>query len=157
MDITNISPDGGEIILNDGNGDCILQIRQPVSDWQQQFQQFAAYATRLNPIYGAYVFVFTVVLVGVVCLCCKFARRRGNDEVPYQQLEMGAQAPNPSGVDNPTSTTDGWEDGWDDDWDDEEAPARPSDKKPASSVSGNGLSLRSQTNSKDGWDVDWDD
>ncbi|XP_062180297.1 uncharacterized protein LOC133884765 [Phragmites australis] len=155
--ITHISPDGGDITLNDGNGDCVLHIGQSVSDWQQQFQQFAAYATRLNPIYGASFFVFTVVLVGVVCACCKFARRRGNDGVPYQQLEMGAQAPNTSGVENTTSTTDGWEDGWDDDWDDEEAPARPSDKKPASSVSANGLSSRSQTNSKDGWDVDWDD
>jgi hypothetical protein len=70
---------------------------------------------------------------------------------------MGAQAPNSSVVDNTTSTTDGWEDGWDDDWDDEEAPARPSDKKTTSSISANGLSLRTQTNSKDGWDVDWDD
>ncbi|KAL6620423.1 hypothetical protein ACP70R_035562 [Stipagrostis hirtigluma subsp. patula] len=157
VDITHITPDGGEIILNDGNGDCVLHIGRSVSDWQQQFQQFTAYATRLNPIYGASFFVFTVVLVGAVCACCKFARRRGNDGVPYQQLEMGAQAPNSSGVDNTTSTADGWEDGWDDDWDDEEAPAKPSDKNPATSVSSNGLSLRSQTNGKDGWDVDWDD
>ncbi|KAL6610383.1 hypothetical protein ACP70R_040352 [Stipagrostis hirtigluma subsp. patula] len=157
VDITHITPDGGEITLNDGNGDCVLHIGRSVSDWQQQFEQFTAYATRLNPIYGASFFVFTVVLVGAVCACCKFARRRGNDAVPYQQLEMGAQAPNSSGVDNTTSTADGWEDGWDDDWDDEEAPAKPSDKNPATSVSSNGLSLRSQTNGKDGWDVDWDD
>ncbi|CAN6332643.1 unnamed protein product [Urochloa humidicola] len=159
MNITYIS---GNITLNGGNDDCFINGTQPaerqsVSQWQQQIQMFAAYATRLNPIYGASFFVLTVVLVGIVCVCCKFARRRGNDAVPYQQLEMGAQAPNPSVVDNTTSTTDGWEDGWDDDWDDEEAPARPSDKKPTSSVSANGLSLRSQTNSKDGWDVDWDD
>ncbi|CAN6337292.1 unnamed protein product [Urochloa humidicola] len=161
MNITYIS---GNITLNDGKVDCFIHgkqsvERQSVSDWQQQIQMFAAYAARLNPIYGASFFIFTVVLVGIVCACCKFARRRGNDSVPYQQLEMGAQAPNPSVVDNTTSTTDGWEDGWDDDWDDEEAPARPLDKKPTSSVSANGLSLRSQTqnNSKDGWDVDWDD
>ncbi|CAL4908717.1 unnamed protein product [Urochloa decumbens] len=158
----NITYIGGNITLSGGKGDCFIHgmqsvERQSVSDWQQQIQMFAAYATRLSPIYGASFFVFTVVLVGIVCACCKFARRRGNDAVPYQQLEMGAQAPNPSVVDNTTSTTDGWEDGWDDDWDDEEAPARPSDKKPTSSVSANGLSSRSQTNSKDGWDVDWDD
>ncbi|KAK3135280.1 hypothetical protein QOZ80_5BG0417010 [Eleusine coracana subsp. coracana] len=157
MAVKNISPDGGKITLNDGNRDCIIHVSQPVSDWQQQFQQFAAYATRLNPIYGAYLFGFTVVLVGVVCLCCKFARRRGNGGVPYQQLEMSAPAPNSSGANNTTSTADGWDDGWDDDWDDEEAPARPSDKKPASSVSANGLSLRSRSENKDGWDVDWDD
>ncbi|CAN6346448.1 unnamed protein product [Urochloa humidicola] len=156
MNITYIS---GNITLNGGNDDCFINGTQPaerksISEWQQMF---AAYATCLNPIYGASFFVLTVVLVGIVCACCKFARRGGNDAVPYQQLEMGAQAPNPSVVDNTTSTTDGWEDGWDDDWDDEEAPARPSDKKPTSSVSANGLSLRPQTNSKDGWDVDWDD
>ncbi|PUZ65520.1 hypothetical protein GQ55_3G230000 [Panicum hallii var. hallii] len=162
ISITYNSPDGWNITLDGGNEDCSIHVRpsltrQSVSDLQQQFQMFAAYATRLNPIYGAYIFVFTVVLVGIVCACCKFAKRRGNDGVPYEQLEMGAQAPNSAVVDNTTSTTDGWEDGWDDDWDDEEAPARPSDKKPTSSVSANGLSLRSQTNSKDGWDVDWDD
>ncbi|WVZ98943.1 hypothetical protein U9M48_044313 [Paspalum notatum var. saurae] len=161
MNLTHISPDVENITLNDGKGDCLIHVRQSVkrqsvSNWQQQLQQIAT-AMRLNPIYGASFFVFTVVLVGIVCACCKFAKRRGNDGVPYQQLEMGAQAPNSSGVDNTTSTTDGWEDGWDDDWDDEEAPARPSDKKPTSSVPANGLSLRSQTNSKDGWDVDWDD
>ncbi|RLN29512.1 uncharacterized protein C2845_PM05G34430 [Panicum miliaceum] len=162
MNIKYSSPDGWNITLDGGNEECSIHIgqsvkRQSVSDLQQQFQMFAAYATRLNPIYGAYIFVFTVVLVGIVYACCKFAKRRGNDGVPYQQLEMGAQASNSAVVDNTTSTTDGWEDGWDDDWDDEEAPARPSDKKPTSSVSANGLSLRSQTNSKDGWDVDWDD
>ncbi|CAL5095454.1 unnamed protein product [Urochloa decumbens] len=159
----NITYSSGNITLNDEKeGDCFIHgmqsvDRQSVSDWQQQIQMFAAYATSLNPIYGASFFVVTVVLVGIVCACCKFARRRGNDAVPYQQLEMGAQAPNPSVVDNTTSTTDGWEDGWDDDWDDEEAPARPLDKKPTSSVSANGLSSRPQTNNKDGWDVDWDD
>ncbi|KAJ1263431.1 hypothetical protein BS78_09G184100 [Paspalum vaginatum] len=162
MNLTDTSPDVENVTLNDGKEDCFIRVRQSVerqsvSDWQQQFQQIANYAMRLKPIYGASLFVFTVVLVGIVCACCKFAKRRGNDGVPYQQLEMGAQAPNSSGVDNTTSTTDGWEDGWDDDWDDEEAAARPSDKKPASSLPANGLSLRSQTNSKDGWDVDWDD
>jgi len=148
----------GNITLSDGKEDCIIHVGQSVSDLQKQLQQIAD-AMRLNPIYGASFFVFTIVLVGVVCACCKFAKRRGNDGVPYQQLEMGGQAPNSSGVDNTASTTDGWEDGWDDDWDDEEAPAGPADKKPTSSVSANGLSLRSQvqTNSKDGWDVDWDD
>jgi len=159
MNIAYTSSDVGNITLSDGKEDCIIHVGQSVYDLQQQLQQLAAYAMRLNPIYGASFFVFTIVLVGVVCACCKFAKRRGNVGVPYQQLEMGGQAPNSSGVDNTASTTDGWEDGWDDDWDDEEAPAGPADKKPTSSVSANGLSLRSQaqTNSKDGWDVDWDD
>uniref|UniRef100_A0A0D9WHQ4 DUF7356 domain-containing protein n=1 Tax=Leersia perrieri TaxID=77586 RepID=A0A0D9WHQ4_9ORYZ len=162
VNITN--PYGREITIKSGSekGQCSIQskqtvTKQTVSDWQQQFQQFAVYATRMNPIYGASFLIFTVVLVGVVCACCKFARRRASG-VPYQQLEMGAQVPNSSGVENTTSTTNGWEDGWDDDWDDEEAPAaKPSDKKPSGTISGNGLSLRPQTNSKDGWDVDWDD
>ncbi|AQK94472.1 uncharacterized protein LOC100275141 precursor [Zea mays] len=162
MNITYTTSDAGNITLSDGKVDCIIHVGQPVErksvyDLQQQFQQLTAYAMRLNPAYGASFFVFTVVLVAVGCACCKFAKRKGNDGVPYQQLEMGGQAPNSSGVDNTASTTDGWEDGWDDDWDDEEAPAGPVDKKPTGSVSANGLSLRSQTNSKDGWDVDWDD
>jgi len=159
MNIAYTSSDVGNITLSNGEEDCIIHVGQSVYDLQQQLQQLAAYAMRLNPIYGASFFAFTIVLVGVVCACCKFAKRRGNVGVPYQQLEMGGQAPNSSGVDNTASTTDGWEDGWDDDWDDEEAPAGPADKKPTSSVSANGLSLRSQaqTNSKDGWDVDWDD
>jgi hypothetical protein len=110
---------------------------------QKQFQQVAAYAMHLNPIYGASFFVFTVVLVSIICAFCKFAKRRGNDGIPYQQLEMGGQAPNSSGLDNTATTTDDWEDNWDDDLDDEAAA--------------NGLPLRSQTNSKDGWNVDWDD
>ena len=134
-----------------------MHIGQPVYDWQQQFQQLAVYATSMKPIYGAYFFVFTVVLVGAVCACCKFAGRKRDGGVQYQQLEMGSQAPDSSGANNTTSTVDGWDEGWDDDWDDEEAPAKPSEKGPAGSVSANGLSSRSQTNSKDGWDVDWDD
>ncbi|KAL5232415.1 hypothetical protein ABZP36_031191 [Zizania latifolia] len=156
VNITYDNPNGGEIKVMSGDGYCLLHPKQTVSDWQQSFQQLAAYATRTNPIYGASFLVFTVVLVGVVCACCKFARRKHADGVPYQQLEMGTQAPN-SGVENTRSTVDGWEDGWDDDWDDEEAPAKPSDKKPSGSISANGLSLRPQTNGKDGWDVDWDD
>ncbi|KAG8085927.1 hypothetical protein GUJ93_ZPchr0010g8551 [Zizania palustris] len=156
VNITYNNPNGGEIKVMSGNGYCLLHPKQTVSDWQQPFQQLAAYATRTNPIYGVSFLVFTVVLVGVVCACCKFARRKHADGVPYQQLEMGTQAPN-SGVENTRSTVDGWQDGWDDDWDDEEAPAKPSDKKPSGSISANGLSLRPQTNGKDGWDVDWDD
>lgn len=157
INISYMNPNGGEISLNVGTKHCVLRTRQAVSNWQQQFQQLGAYATSMKPIYGAYFFVFTVVLVGAICACCKFARRRSNDGITYQQLEMGSQAPDTSGANNTTSTVNGWEDGWDDDWDDDEAPAKSPEKVPAGSVSANGLSLRSQTNSKDGWDVDWDD
>ncbi|XP_047095300.1 uncharacterized protein LOC124707683 [Lolium rigidum] len=157
VNISYSNLNGGEITLNIGTEPCSLHIGQPVYDWQQQFQQLAVYATTMKPIYGAYFFVFTVVLVGGVYACCKFAGRKRDEGVPYQQLEMGSQAPDPSGANNTTSTVDGWDEGWDDDWDDEEAPARPSDNAPAGSISANGLSSRSQTKSKDGWDVDWDD
>ncbi|KAI5018966.1 hypothetical protein ZWY2020_043854 [Hordeum vulgare] len=150
-------PNGGEVTLNVGTEHCVLHTRQPVYDWQQQFQQLTAYATTVKPIYGAYFGVFTLVLVGAVFACCKFAGTKRDGGVPYQQLEMGSRAPDSSGVNNTTSTGDGWEDGWDDDWDDDEAPAKPSEKGSAGSISANGLSLRSPTNSKDGWDVDWDD
>ncbi|KAM3411150.1 hypothetical protein ACQJBY_003036 [Aegilops geniculata] len=164
VNINYSSPNGGEVTLNVGTEHCVLRIRQPVYDWQQQFQQLTSYATTVKPIYGAYFGVFTLVLVGAVFACCKFAGTKRDGGVPYQQLEMGsqAQAPDSSGANNTTSTGDGWEDGWDDDWDDEEAPAKPSEKGPAGSISANGLSMRSPTNrsptnSKDGWDVDWDD
>uniref|UniRef100_R7WDB6 DUF7356 domain-containing protein n=1 Tax=Aegilops tauschii TaxID=37682 RepID=R7WDB6_AEGTA len=162
VNINYSSPNGGEVTLNVGTEHCVLRIRQPVYDWQQQFQQLTSYATTVKPIYGAYFGVFTLVLVGAVFACCKFAGTKRDGGVPYQQLEMGSQAPDSSGANNTTSTGDGWEDGWDDDWDDEEAPAKPSEKGSAGSISANGLSMRSPTNrsptnSKDGWDVDWDD
>ena len=157
VNISYINPNGGVITLKVGTEPCVLRIGKPVYDWQQQFQQLAVYATTMKPIYGAYFFAFTLVLVGAVCACCKFAGRKRDEGVPYQQLEMGSQAPDSSGANNTTSTVDGWDEGWDDDWDDEEAPAKSSENGSAGSGSANGLSLRPQTKSKDGWDVDWDD
>uniref|UniRef100_A0ACD5U354 Uncharacterized protein n=1 Tax=Avena sativa TaxID=4498 RepID=A0ACD5U354_AVESA len=157
VSISYSNPNGGEITLNVGSKPCVLRIGQPDNDWQQQFQQLAVYVTTMKPIYGAYFFIFTVVLVGGICACCKFAGSKRDEVVQYQQLEMGSQIPDSSGANNTTSTVDGWDEGWDDDWDDEEAPAKTSESGPSGSISANGLSSRSPTKSKDGWDVDWDD
>ncbi|XP_073008958.1 uncharacterized protein [Typha latifolia] len=147
---------GGKIVLNAGKGDCVLHITPTVSDWKH-FQQLAGYATRLTPIYGAYFFVFTMLIAGGTWACCKFRRgRRVNAGIPYQQLEMGTQPQSNSAVVTTASSGDGWDDGWDDDWD-EEAVANPSDKQTTGNISLNGLSSRSRNINKDGWDVDWDD
>ncbi|OEL18237.1 hypothetical protein BAE44_0020746 [Dichanthelium oligosanthes] len=157
-----ISPYSWNITLKDGNEDCCIHVRKSVErqskkNLQQKKKMFAAYAARLNQKNGASQKNFTVVLVGIVCAKKKFAKKKGNDGVPYQQLEKKTQAPKKTVVDNTTSTTDEKKDGWEKNWDDEEAPAKPSDKKPTSSASANGLSLRSQTKKKDGWKKNWDD
>ena len=89
MNVTYTASDGGNITLIDGKKvDCIIHVgrtveRQSVSDLQKQFQHVVAYAMHLNPIYGDSFFVFTVVLVSIICAFCKFAKRRGNDGIPY--------------------------------------------------------------------------
>ncbi|WOK95492.1 hypothetical protein Cni_G04199 [Canna indica] len=143
-----------EIILDAGRGNCSLQIATtPVLDWNF-FPGLSAYEIHLNPIYGLYLLVVTIVLVGATWTCCKFSKREKRDGsgIPYQQLEMGAQPQTSSAVDSPAE--DGWNDDWDDDWDDE-AVTRPSEKYTSEGVSVNGLTSR--TPKEDGWDSAWDD
>ncbi|KAH7654075.1 hypothetical protein IHE45_19G121000 [Dioscorea alata] len=143
-----------QIILKTKNGNCSLQTTTSLGfDWN--IEKFPAYATNAAQIYGIYILIFTILVVGGMWACCKFVRKRRRTDtgVPYQQLEMGAQT-HISSAEMHGSTADGWEQGWDDEWDDEEAIVPSSDKHPTGNASFNGLTSRS-TN-KDGWE-DWDD
>lgn len=142
------------IILITEHGNCTLRTTASFGlDWN--IENFPTYATNAAHIYGVYILIFTIVIVGGTWACCKFIRKRRRTDagVPYQQLEMGTQT-QISSAEMHGSTADGWEQGWDDDWDDEEAVVRSSDKHPPGIASSNGLTSRS-TN-KDGWE-DWDD
>ncbi|KAF8402484.1 hypothetical protein HHK36_010569 [Tetracentron sinense] len=150
----NFSADVGEsptIVLNAGNGDCVLQIGQSISE--NFFQRFPSYATRLTPIYGAYFLFLTALIVGGTWACCKLGKRgrQGDGRVPYQELEMG-QPESVSAVN--VDTADGWDRGWDDDWDEEKAVKSPGGHH-VGNVSANGLTSRSSN--RDGWEIDWDD
>ncbi|XP_042504015.1 uncharacterized protein LOC122081105 [Macadamia integrifolia] len=150
----SVSAASAEIVLNAGNGDCVLHMGLPQSD-ENIVQQLFSHASRLNftPIYGAYILLLTALIVGGTWACCKFGRkgRQQGDGVPYQELEMAL----PEAVsDVNVDTADGWDEGWDDDWDEEKA-VKSEGGRNTGNVSANGLTSRSSN--KDGWENDWDD
>ncbi|KAJ4977597.1 hypothetical protein NE237_008377 [Protea cynaroides] len=150
----SFSIESAKIVLNAGNGDCVLHLGPPQSD-DNIIQQLFSHASQLSftPIYGAYILLLTALIVGGVCACCKLGRKRRQqgDGVPYQELEM-AMPETVSGVN--VDTTDGWDQGWDDDWDEEKA-VKPEVGHNAGHVSENGITSRSSN--RDGWENDWDD
>ncbi|KAG0473735.1 hypothetical protein HPP92_015592 [Vanilla planifolia] len=145
-----------KIILNVGEGDCVLQTRATISD-SLPIPLFPTYALQVRPVHGLFVLFATIVLAGGTWACCKLRkqRRKVDAGIPYQQLEMATNAQSAS-LAVGASPADRWDQSWDDDWDDEEA-VRPSVKLPTGNVSSNGLSSRSGSHSKDGWEIDWDD
>lgn len=144
--------DSWKVILNAGADDCILEHLVPVS-LTDIFRQLPSYATRLTPIYGAYLLFLSMLIVGGTWACCKFRKRgrRGDGGVPYQELEMGLPQSTSAAV---VDTADGWDEGWDDDWE-EKATARTTEIRLVGNVSANGLTSRAPN--REGWDDDWDD
>ncbi|XP_031485836.1 uncharacterized protein LOC116254534 isoform X1 [Nymphaea colorata] len=136
-------------ILNAGNGECVLQRKQSLSNI---FQDLPLYASLVTPTYGAYFLAFAVLTVGGTCLCCKLRRQRQrHGGVRYQELEMSLPE---SGIPGTATSrklesdpADGWDRDWDDGWEDEES-ARPN--RPM-----NGYASRATE--KDGWEDNWDD
>ncbi|KAF6143044.1 hypothetical protein GIB67_041112 [Kingdonia uniflora] len=148
----NVSVNVGEsreIVLNAGEGNCVLHTRVQVSE-SNFFKNLPYYANRMTLIYGAYFLFGIALVIGAGWACCKFGKkgRRVDGKVAYQELEMGT-----TGVDSAVNVgaADGWDEGWDDDWDEERAV-----KPQVGSVSANGLTSRSSSN-RDGWDNNWDD
>jgi len=82
------------------------------------------------------------------------ARRHGDAETKYQELEMALPATESKQDDdegNPSA--DGWDEVWeDDDWQDTEAVRTSSTALTLSSAG-----LNSRRANKDGWDSSWDD
>lgn len=149
---TNISlnDDGTQILLNAGSGDCTLQLGVPVS--KGDFPEWipSSYTELMTPIYGAYFLILVTIVALGVFACCKFRSKR-QDEIPYQELEMGETQETTTSVD--VEAADGWDQGWDDDWDDDKAINSPGGRLPEI-VSANGHSSKSPNG--DGWE-DWDD
>ncbi|XP_077232848.1 uncharacterized protein LOC143872363 [Tasmannia lanceolata] len=135
--------------------DCVGLADAPTISSTMFVFNLPSYANQMTPLYGAYILFLTVLIVGVIWACCKFGRegRRGNGEIPYQELEMGLPPQSSSAIE--ADSTDGWDQGWDDNWEEEKGIARPSEIRPVGNVSVNGLKSRSPNT--EGWDDDWDD
>ncbi|KAK9284100.1 hypothetical protein L1049_012360 [Liquidambar formosana] len=147
----NISATAGKIqsvVLNAGNGDCMILMGASQGN---KFTWFPSYAAQVTPIHGAYLLSFTALLIGGIWACCKWGKRgRQVDGIPYQELEMG-QPDSPLAIN--VETAEGWDQGWDDDWDEEKAVKSPGGNH-GENVSANGHSKSSNGN---GWEKEWDD
>lgn len=141
------------VILNAGNGECVLYLGSPISEGNQ-FLRLPSYDKLVTPINGAYFLIFTVVVFGGTWGCFKLrkGRQQGGGGVAYQELEMG-MGEYVSAIDVET-TTEGWDQGWDDDWDDGKAVKSPGGSH-IGSISAKGLTSRSSN--KDGWENDLND
>ncbi|KAJ8647778.1 hypothetical protein MRB53_000801 [Persea americana] len=144
--------DNLKIVLDAGNVECVLQFGKPVSQLDI-LHRLPSYATRMTPIYGAYLLFLALLIVGGAWACCKFSKRgrRVDGGVPYQELEMGLPQSTSAAV---VDTGDGWDEGWDDDWE-EKPTARTPEIRHVGNVSANGLTSRAPN--REGWDDDWDD
>ncbi|PKI40582.1 uncharacterized protein LOC116196768 [Punica granatum] len=142
------------IVLNAGNGDCVVQLKSSTAGGS--FYKNFPYASQVSPIHGVYLFFAAVLVIGGVWACCKFGKKeRHVDGVPYQELEMGrTEADSTLAVD--IETADGWDESWDDDWGDEIREVKPPpSKKRVGNGSPNGH--KSKSSNKDGWEDNWDD
>lgn len=137
------------MILKTGKGKCILHVDLPASQ-ENNFLHLPSYDKLITPINGAYFVILTVLIFGGLWLCCLFKKKKQQDGIPYQELEMGL----PESSLNNVETAEGWDEGWDDDWDEENAVKSPAAHR-TGSISANGLTSRSPK--KDQWENDWDD
>nr|XP_043637004.1 dentin sialophosphoprotein-like isoform X2 [Erigeron canadensis] len=115
--------------------------------------QLTFYSKQVTPIYGAYIAFLVALVVGASWALCSFRKRRTDNGVPYQELEMGL--PESSNAVN-LETAEGWDQDWDDDdWDEDNAIRSPGGNLHSKSISSNGLTSRATK--KDDWDANWDD
>jgi hypothetical protein len=136
-----------KIILNAGNGKCVLHWDPPV---KESFVRLPTYDKLVTPVNGAYFLILTVLVFGGTWACCKFRKKRHHDGVPYQELEMGLPE---SVTATNVETAQGWDQGWDEDWDEDNAVKSPG--RLVGSISANGLTSRSSN--REGWEDDWND
>ncbi|XP_071716640.1 uncharacterized protein [Rutidosis leptorrhynchoides] len=115
--------------------------------------QLTFYSKQVTPIYGAYFAFLVALIIGASWVLCSFRKRRTDNGVPYQELEMGL--PESSNAVN-VETAEGWDQDWDDDdWDEDKAITSPGGGIHSKSISSNGLTSRATK--KDDWDANWDD
>ncbi|XP_050938743.1 uncharacterized protein LOC103496622 isoform X2 [Cucumis melo] len=145
----NISdfPGNSMIILDAGNGKCIVHVRSLTKNGSI-FKQISSYVTHLNLVSGSYLLFSIVFIIGGIWACCKMkTKERHANGIPYQELELAEHDSSPT---NDLEAAEGWDQGWDDDWD-ESKPANRS----SSDMKANGIN--SKTSDRNGWENDWDD
>ncbi|KAL6980839.1 hypothetical protein U1Q18_022477 [Sarracenia purpurea var. burkii] len=126
----NISANVGgsrSIILNAGNGECVIPIGPPFLEDN---------STKQIP-YGGVCLMALVVLVFGGALAFFKLRKRGRhlDGLPYRELEMGELE---SGLTLNVEAVEGWDEDWDDDWDEEKA-VKSLDRKQLKNGHANGV------------------
>lgn len=147
--IKRIRSESEQLTLNAGKGDCVLHTVTQKPE-ERFFLRLPSFDKILTPVNGAYFLILTVLVFGVTWACCMFRKKR-NDEVPYQELEMALPE---SALATNVESAEGWDQVWDDDWDDNVSSKSPTVRH-AGSISANGLTSRSLN--KDGWEDNWDD
>lgn len=136
-----------KLVFNGGIKYCVFEyLLSP----KGKFIQWLPHSELLTPIYGAYFLLVTALVIGGTWACCKFRKRRHQEGVPYQELEMGLPESSPTAN---VETEAGWDEGWDDDWDESKAVKSPGGRF-AGNISYNGLTSRSSN--REGWE-NWDD
>ncbi|XP_068485662.1 uncharacterized protein [Phaseolus vulgaris] len=147
INITRSSSESTQLTLNAGKEDCVLHLVHIPED--NFVFHLPSYDKVLTPVNGAYFLILMVLMFGATWVCCA-CRKKRQDEIPYQELEMAL--PETASAAN-VGSAEGWDQDWDDDWDDNVAVKSPAPL--AASISANGLTSRSSN--KDGWENTWDD
>ncbi|KAL5550598.1 hypothetical protein UlMin_000774 [Ulmus minor] len=161
ISVTLANGKSANISFNSGKNKCVIPFVPPVPEVNHFVPpvtnanfllRFPTYDKLVTPVNGAYLLIFTALILGGTWACCKFRkRRRQGGGVPYQELEMGI--PELESATN-VETAEGWDQDWDDDWDEDNAVKSPGGQR-VGSISANGLTSRAA--SKDGWEDNWDD
>ncbi|XP_071919244.1 uncharacterized protein [Coffea arabica] len=132
------------IILNAGNGNCNIDIKEMSVQRSKEETAVSAQLTYINLLKStpsAWFISFAAILViASVCIGIGFRRKYGARNSPsYEKLEMELPVSGASKV--IPDSNDGWDDSWGDSWDDEEAPKTPS-VPVTPSISSNGIASR---------------
>ncbi|GFY84465.1 hypothetical protein Acr_03g0012390 [Actinidia rufa] len=110
------------ILLNAGNGACVIHIGSPAPE-DNSGKQIPSVITYVKPIHGSYLLALIVLVSGGACAFYKLKQRGQHlDGVPYQELAMG-QPETHSAVNVETA------EGWDQDWDEEKGVKSPGGKR----------------------------
>ncbi|WCJ20090.1 hypothetical protein M5689_002348 [Euphorbia peplus] len=136
------------IILDAGNGKCIILVRSPELN-NASHEKYLAY---LSPMYGAYFLFFSVLIAIGAWACCKFGKNE--EQIGYQGLEM--EQPATLSAKNDEEMAAGWNRGWGgNNWEEEaEEVKSPNEHGIENAAAANGNI--SKASDPDGWEKDWE-
>ncbi|EPS73764.1 hypothetical protein M569_00999 [Genlisea aurea] len=131
----DISPATTTVTLASGKAQCTLHLN---GDPGSRFHPVSFYSMQISPVFSIYVAGALVLVLGGVVTCCKVQKRKEEDGIAYEEVEMGL------------ASAEGWDNDWDsdDNWDEGTAVVSPAAAR--GRASGNGLISRSAA--KEGWD-----